>query len=319
MFFEESIGSDHGPVSRDSRFGITKDSRFGITKDSRVGMSKDSRFGMTKDSRAGVSVLLPTCSSLLVHSHLERATPVFSGFGSKVAAPGAGKGSVLCGNSFSCFPSLQVLLMGKSGSGKTSMRSIIFANYIARDTRRLGATSKECSAQFPDPWAPTPSLEGRGRSLQPSLGRVCPCRSSQLPHPAGSCGISRGQAGSGGKGRERQHWDWLCCFIVQLLSSTPFFGDQEAPLVQLHLSESPQCCWNIPAVSRDPAMPLWFWQDDALGLMNAFPFSLSKAFVGKEQEVIALEEGDELLGSGASHWEGFNVRDWCNFPLCHKS
>nr|CAD7569600.1 unnamed protein product [Timema californicum] len=34
----------------------------------------------------------------------------------------------------------QVLLMGKSGSGKTSMRSIIFANYIARDTRRLGAT-----------------------------------------------------------------------------------------------------------------------------------------------------------------------------------
>ncbi|KAH8406626.1 hypothetical protein KR215_009871, partial [Drosophila sulfurigaster] len=34
----------------------------------------------------------------------------------------------------------QVLLMGKSGSGKTSMRSIIFANYIARDTTRLGAT-----------------------------------------------------------------------------------------------------------------------------------------------------------------------------------
>ena len=36
----------------------------------------------------------------------------------------------------------KVLLMGKSGSGKTSMRSIIFANYIARDTRRLGATSQ---------------------------------------------------------------------------------------------------------------------------------------------------------------------------------
>ncbi|CAJ0943130.1 unnamed protein product [Ranitomeya imitator] len=36
--------------------------------------------------------------------------------------------------------SWKVLLMGKSGSGKTSMRSIIFANYIARDTRRLGAT-----------------------------------------------------------------------------------------------------------------------------------------------------------------------------------
>jgi hypothetical protein len=31
--------------------------------------------------------------------------------------------------------------MGKGGSGKTSMRSIIFANYIARDTRRIGATS----------------------------------------------------------------------------------------------------------------------------------------------------------------------------------
>ncbi|XP_045688597.1 ras-related GTP-binding protein B isoform X1 [Phyllostomus hastatus] len=37
----------------------------------------------------------------------------------------------------------KVLLMGKSGSGKTSMRSIIFANYIARDTRRLGATRTE--------------------------------------------------------------------------------------------------------------------------------------------------------------------------------
>lgn len=34
----------------------------------------------------------------------------------------------------------KVLLMGKSGSGKTSMRSIIFANYLGRDTMRLGAT-----------------------------------------------------------------------------------------------------------------------------------------------------------------------------------
>lgn len=34
----------------------------------------------------------------------------------------------------------KVLLMGKSGSGKSSMRSIIFSNYVARDTRRLGAT-----------------------------------------------------------------------------------------------------------------------------------------------------------------------------------
>mmetsp|Transcript_7674 Transcript_7674/g.11390 ORF Transcript_7674/g.11390 Transcript_7674/m.11390 type:complete len:304 (+) Transcript_7674:89-1000(+) len=34
----------------------------------------------------------------------------------------------------------KVLLMGKSGAGKTSMRSIIFANYMARDTMRLAPT-----------------------------------------------------------------------------------------------------------------------------------------------------------------------------------
>ncbi|KAI9888370.1 MAG: GTP-binding protein gtr1 [Vezdaea aestivalis] len=34
----------------------------------------------------------------------------------------------------------KVLLMGKSGSGKSSMRSIIFSNYVAIDTRRLGVT-----------------------------------------------------------------------------------------------------------------------------------------------------------------------------------
>lgn len=34
----------------------------------------------------------------------------------------------------------KVLLMGKSGAGKTSMRSIIFSNYVAKDVRRLGAT-----------------------------------------------------------------------------------------------------------------------------------------------------------------------------------
>eukprot|EP00871_Galdieria_phlegrea_P003892 jgi/Galph1/4503/GphlegSOOS_G3150.1 len=37
-------------------------------------------------------------------------------------------------------PRRKVLLMGRSGAGKTSMRSIIFANYIPRETRRLGAT-----------------------------------------------------------------------------------------------------------------------------------------------------------------------------------
>jgi predicted GTPase len=35
----------------------------------------------------------------------------------------------------------KVLLMGKSGAGKTSMRSIIFANYLARDTMRFSPTS----------------------------------------------------------------------------------------------------------------------------------------------------------------------------------
>mmetsp|Transcript_27937 Transcript_27937/g.67911 ORF Transcript_27937/g.67911 Transcript_27937/m.67911 type:complete len:307 (+) Transcript_27937:92-1012(+) len=34
----------------------------------------------------------------------------------------------------------KVLLMGKSGSGKTSMRSIIFANFLAKPTMRLGPT-----------------------------------------------------------------------------------------------------------------------------------------------------------------------------------
>ena len=34
----------------------------------------------------------------------------------------------------------KVLLMGRSGSGKTSMRSIIFANYLARDTKHMSYT-----------------------------------------------------------------------------------------------------------------------------------------------------------------------------------
>lgn len=34
----------------------------------------------------------------------------------------------------------KVLLMGRSGSGKTSMRNIIFSNHVAKDVRRLGAT-----------------------------------------------------------------------------------------------------------------------------------------------------------------------------------
>ena len=34
----------------------------------------------------------------------------------------------------------KVLLMGRSGSGKTSMRSVVFASYLARDTARLTPT-----------------------------------------------------------------------------------------------------------------------------------------------------------------------------------
>ena len=34
----------------------------------------------------------------------------------------------------------KVLLMGKSGAGKSSMKSIIFSTHNAKDTRRLGAT-----------------------------------------------------------------------------------------------------------------------------------------------------------------------------------
>lgn len=37
-------------------------------------------------------------------------------------------------------PAKKVLLMGKSGSGKSSMRNMIFANMAAADTRKLGAT-----------------------------------------------------------------------------------------------------------------------------------------------------------------------------------
>ncbi|KAJ2723332.1 GTP-binding protein gtr1 [Coemansia sp. Benny D115] len=33
-----------------------------------------------------------------------------------------------------------LVIMGRSGAGKTSMRSLIFSNYTANDTRRLGAT-----------------------------------------------------------------------------------------------------------------------------------------------------------------------------------
>jgi GTPase SAR1 family protein len=43
-------------------------------------------------------------------------------------------------NKLSTMAKKKVLLMGKAHSGKTSMRSIIFANYLARDTTRLSPT-----------------------------------------------------------------------------------------------------------------------------------------------------------------------------------
>ena len=42
----------------------------------------------------------------------------------------------------------KVLLMGKSGSGKTSMRAIVFKSQLAADTRRLGATIDVESSQI---------------------------------------------------------------------------------------------------------------------------------------------------------------------------
>ncbi|GAA5976928.1 hypothetical protein JCM11641_002200 [Rhodosporidiobolus odoratus] len=42
----------------------------------------------------------------------------------------------------------KILLMGKSGSGKTSMRAIIFRSQMAADTRRLGATIDVESSQI---------------------------------------------------------------------------------------------------------------------------------------------------------------------------
>lgn len=42
----------------------------------------------------------------------------------------------------------KILLMGKSGSGKSSMRSIIFSNYVAKDVRKLGATIDVEHTQF---------------------------------------------------------------------------------------------------------------------------------------------------------------------------
>ena len=42
----------------------------------------------------------------------------------------------------------KVLLMGKHASGKTSMRSVIFASFLAHDTARLGPTMNVEHAHF---------------------------------------------------------------------------------------------------------------------------------------------------------------------------
>lgn len=44
----------------------------------------------------------------------------------------------------------KVLLMGRAAAGKTSMRSIIFANYLARETSRLHPTNQveHCNLRF---------------------------------------------------------------------------------------------------------------------------------------------------------------------------
>ena len=56
----------------------------------------------------------------------------------------------------------KVLLMGKSGSGEASMRSIIFSNYIARDTRRLYVHYARYEFhQYPD-FRPFPSYQTTG-------------------------------------------------------------------------------------------------------------------------------------------------------------
>ena len=47
--------------------------------------------------------------------------------------------------------------MGRSGSGKTSMRSIIFANYLARDTKNMFYTGL-CSASLFKAFAGSQSL-----------------------------------------------------------------------------------------------------------------------------------------------------------------
>ena len=63
----------------------------------------------------------------------------------------------------------KVLLMGKSRSGKTSMRSIIFANYGAKDTIRLGPTLDVEHSHVRCVWLLCPRLVRR----KPAVERSC--------------------------------------------------------------------------------------------------------------------------------------------------
>lgn len=72
------------------------------------------------------------------------------------------------------FSSVQVLLMGKSGSGKTSMRAIIFKSQLAADTRRLGATIDVENSQIK-------FLGGLRLDLWDCGGQDCACITYVLP------------------------------------------------------------------------------------------------------------------------------------------
>lgn len=72
------------------------------------------------------------------------------------------------------FSSPQVLLMGKSGSGKTSMRAIIFKSQLAADTRRLGATIDVENSQIK-------FLGGLRLDLWDCGGQDCTCTTLSRP------------------------------------------------------------------------------------------------------------------------------------------
>ncbi|KAJ0116980.1 gtp-binding protein gtr1 [Diaporthe amygdali] len=92
-------------------------------------------------SSSSSSTLAPSVASSEAIFPFEMDAPAPAEMGSAVA-PAVAAGSSLSAPSeqLKKAKKRKVLLMGKSGSGKSSMRSIIFSNYLAVDTRRLGAT-----------------------------------------------------------------------------------------------------------------------------------------------------------------------------------